>query len=1524
MASVDDRIVRIEFDNSSFEKKLDATMKSLANLEKSLQFKGATQGFSDINAAANKVDMSHISAGIEGVSKKFLALSTIAITALATITQAAIRTGTQLIKSLTIDPILAGFQEFETNLNSIQTILANTASKGTTLDQVNDALQKLNVYSDQTIFNFGEMARNIGTFTAAGVDLQTSVDSIKGIANLAALSGSNAQQAASAMYQLSQAIATGSLKLIDWNSVVNAGMGGEVFKNALFQTAKAMHTITDIPMDTTLKQWEDAGNSFRDSLQDGWITAEVLTTTLQGFTGDMTEEMLLQKGFSEQQARDILKTAQIAKAAATEVKTFTQLMGTVKEAVGTGFADSFRILIGNFNESKTLFTGINNAIGGFVSRTSDARNAILQQFKDLGGRAIIIQDLENAFKNLGAILAPIRDAFRSIFPPITAETLLNLTGMFTRFVNSLAPLPDTVEKLRHIFAGFFAALSIGWTILKEGVGFLKDLAKQLLGIISPEATDFLVTLADKIVELRDALVKGEGIKKFFDGLARAVQVPLDVLRTLKAFIGGIFSSFNKEDLEAVEDGFGRLAARFDTVKAAFEKVASLWEPFHNFLVKVKEILDNVWEAIRSFFEDLGPRIAKFLDKADFNEVLDVINTGLLGAITLLIGKFLSNGFNVNITSAIDLGGGLLRTLNRTFGELTNTLKAMQTQIKAQALLKIAAAIGILTASVLVLSLIDSEALSKALAAMAIGFGQLMGAFAILSKLMLDPKSAASFTILSTGMILIATALLILSLAVRSFATLDAEELAIGLAGVTGALGILIVTSKPLAANSKGMVAAGVGVTAIAIALTILAGAVKLFGLMDWEELAKGMVSIGVLLGLLAAAMNLMPPSPVVIAQGVAMIAIAIALNILAGAVAIFGSMDLETLGKGLGAVAVGLGIIAGAMQLMPPTMVANAAALVLVGIALNEIGGAMKILATMSWEEIAKGLVAMAGALGIIAAAMFAMQSAIPGAVALTIVAFALGVLVAVLKTFELINFEDLLESLGKMALALGVIAAVALLLSEAIPVILALGIALSVLGVAFALFGAGIFLIGKGLAEIARSGEAASKNIVAILSQVGKALPALLSGFARGLIDFVKIITDAAPVFAKAIGALLEAMITQLEKLVPKVGPLIVLALKEIFRVIRSYAAQLIDLGFFIVNKLLQGIEKNIGPIVQTVGNIITNFLAALSKEIPRIAKGFADVIITAITSAAEQLGRIASTIMFGVALAFMNGFLQGLDSAVGPIIDWFAGLANKIFGWIGDVFGTLISKGSDLISGFWQGVQDVWGTVTEFFSGIGGEIKGLIGDAFNWLKDAGEQVVSGFWQGIRNIWGNIVDWVKRKVDDLIHTITHPWEIFSPSHLMNRLGQNIMKGWLLGLKDGFADVDNFISNLNAVDTVTNMGNNMTKALARVSDSMGDSPEFNPVITPVLDLTQVSQDASRISNMLPSAQMAMSSTKTSRQIAIERKAAWNDAHPGEQSATPTGVSFEQNIYAPTRLSTSDIYKQTRNQITVAKEELSIP
>lgn len=386
--TIDQRVVEMQFDNRQFESGVKTSMSTIDRLKQSLNFKDAGKGFESISTAAKKVDMNGLAQGVEAVQVKFSSLQVIATTALANITNAAVNAGKNLISSFTLDPITQGFQEYETQMNAVQTILANTQSKGTTLDEVKNALAELNTYADQTIYNFTEMTRNIGTFTAAGVDLDKSVTSIKGIANLAAVSGSNAQQASTAMYQLSQALAAGVVKYQDWISVRNAGMGGEVFKTALKRTAENFGYHVD--------EMIEKYGSFDASLTEGqWLTAEVLTETLTQLSGAYTEADLIAQGYSEQQAKEIVELANTAVDAATKVKTFTQLIDTMKEAVGSGWAQTWQLIIGDFEEAKELWTGISDFFtgeNGIITKMSTARNTILEgalygnPFSDLAKR----------------------------------------------------------------------------------------------------------------------------------------------------------------------------------------------------------------------------------------------------------------------------------------------------------------------------------------------------------------------------------------------------------------------------------------------------------------------------------------------------------------------------------------------------------------------------------------------------------------------------------------------------------------------------------------------------------------------------------------------------------------------------------------------------------------------------------------------------------------------------------------------------------------------------------------------------------------------------------------------------------------------------------------------------------------------------------------------------------------------------------------------------------------------------------
>ena len=407
---VDERVVSMQFDNRNFEKNVHTSMSTLEKLKQKLNLSGAAKGLDNLNASARKVDMSSLGNGVEAVRSKFSALEVMGVTALANITNSAVNAGKRIISALTIDPVKTGLQEYETQINATQTILANTSHQGTTLDDVNKALDELNKYADLTIYNFTEMTKNIGTFTAAGLDLDTSVKGIQGIANLAAVSGSNSEQASRAMYQLSQALAAGKVGLQDWNSVVNAGMGGKIFQDALARTAKDFGN--SVAFDAI-----EAGETFRNLLNPkdygDWLTSDVLSATLSKFTKTGAVEYLsdlysissdsiqeLQKlgdttGYNSDEFNklalslangnqetakyitDTLSMADTATKAATEVKTLSQLWDTLKETAQSGWTQTWELIIGDFDQAKKLFSGLYNFFSGIIEKSSDFRNKLV-------------------------------------------------------------------------------------------------------------------------------------------------------------------------------------------------------------------------------------------------------------------------------------------------------------------------------------------------------------------------------------------------------------------------------------------------------------------------------------------------------------------------------------------------------------------------------------------------------------------------------------------------------------------------------------------------------------------------------------------------------------------------------------------------------------------------------------------------------------------------------------------------------------------------------------------------------------------------------------------------------------------------------------------------------------------------------------------------------------------------------------------------------------------------------------------
>ena len=412
-AVVDERVVEMRFNNKDFEQNVKTSMSTLDKLKQKLNLKGASKGFEELGDASKKVNMNALGRSVDVVSAKFSALQVMGVTALANITNSVVNLAKAMISAITIDPVRDGLTEYETQMNAIQTILANTQKEGTDVERVNAALRELNTYADKTIYNFTEMTRNIGTFTAAGVKLDDSVSAIKGIANLAAVSGSNSQQASTAMYQLSQALASGTVKLMDWNSVVNAGMGGQVFQDALTRTSEHLQTGAKAAI--------EANGSFRESLSTGWLTTEVLTQTLDQFaTAAETQEeyqaavkKFVEQGYTKEEATQMADMAKTANDAATKVKTFRQLIDTLKEAMGSGWTTSWQLIIGDFEEAKEMWSNVSDFFSNIINNVSEFRNDVLKSalgkgFTELSNKITGVTEPVNkaiaAVEDLGSVV----------------------------------------------------------------------------------------------------------------------------------------------------------------------------------------------------------------------------------------------------------------------------------------------------------------------------------------------------------------------------------------------------------------------------------------------------------------------------------------------------------------------------------------------------------------------------------------------------------------------------------------------------------------------------------------------------------------------------------------------------------------------------------------------------------------------------------------------------------------------------------------------------------------------------------------------------------------------------------------------------------------------------------------------------------------------------------------------------------------------------------------------------------------
>ena len=768
-------VVQMVFDNGSFEQNAGVTLQTLAKLKDALNFEGAARGLENLGGSIKNTSMDALYSGVSKVQEGFNALDVVATRVLQNITDKVQGVAENLVKEITVAPLKSGLEEYETQINSVQTILANTndalIENGLTtehdrIEKVNSVLDELNQYADMTIYNFTEMTKNIGTFTAAGVELDTAATSIKGIANLAAMSGSNSQQASTAMYQLSQAIAAGSVKLQDWNSVVNAGMGGKLFQNELIDTAKAMGVADE--QFTALTQ---GATTFRESLSSGWISAEVLTNTLEKFTAgsegytksqvkqmremweargysktmidEMTSSLKVltdeeeknlrtkwaEKGFSDEQIDHILSMGTAATDAATKVKTFSQLIDTLKEALQSGWTQSWEYIIGDFEQAKRLWTEISDILNMYIGKSADSRNAMLAEWSkaaysyneageliyaadgkvvkggkmvadEMGGREAVIQSLRNTFQGLLEIGVQFREAWDWYFwgkdtkgnnNPL-ADMSMNGQKLIAMSKDLLKFTEDFKNSLTFDEAG--KATGILGELRKAFEWFAESARRSFLGVkdvfsgIGNVLKGFFKSDIFSIDTLNSVLTMFSGISGRIKDFGQAIQKHFGGNSNLDGIIK-FFNGLKDVFTEQVFLKFDSFVFAFDAFGSVIEHLISPFGTFSNLLGTIGEKLSSFANAfsemlmnedvseIEILFESISSGFNNFIDTIKdsvdfsgftkfFNNIIEIMSSDKIKPFQIF-GDVIEGLFNI-LKSFIGIASPVAAAFANVFGD----------------------------------------------------------------------------------------------------------------------------------------------------------------------------------------------------------------------------------------------------------------------------------------------------------------------------------------------------------------------------------------------------------------------------------------------------------------------------------------------------------------------------------------------------------------------------------------------------------------------------------------------------------------------------------------------------------------------------------------------------------------------------------------------------------------------------------------------------------------------------------------
>lgn len=628
--NTDERVVQLMLDSKEFDQNAKKSIQSLDDLKKALEFEGASKGFENINNAARKVDLSIMDNGIQKVQNHFNALETIATTALERITNKTLDAGTALIKSFTVDPLMSGWQKFSDTTTASATLLA----QGYSLETVEDQLERLNWYTDETSYNFVDMVSNISKFTAAGKGLEDSVTAMEGIANWAAVSGQNAATASRAMYQLSQAMSAGVMRKEDWRSIQNANMDTQEFRQHAIDAALAMGNLREVSRGVyqSLVATSNAGkelftvDQFAESLTQGvWFTSDVMMEVFKDYSSavDQIYNYSMEKGITASEAIEELgnevdqfglKTFK----AAQQARTWADVVDSVKDAVSTGWSNTYKAIFGNTEEATELFTAMANTLYDVFAETGNARNELLRGWREGGGREVLLEGFKELWKNVQGVLDSISGAWENIFGKSFEEQvqgLLNFTEGFKRFAEGIVFTEGTFQDFLRILESVFRVLKTIGNVIKT-VGRALEPIFRLLNRLGSVVLRLVADLSELLSLKFDNIFNEQRLQSAYN--------MINTISKVIAVLAGRGLNGLVQAIDMVIAGIGTLYSIFEEYTGGFDVI---------FLKLTKSVWDfwNAFEAGETFAN-------KVIDA-----ILVILGSGISGVYNLI--KTIISAFN---------------------------------------------------------------------------------------------------------------------------------------------------------------------------------------------------------------------------------------------------------------------------------------------------------------------------------------------------------------------------------------------------------------------------------------------------------------------------------------------------------------------------------------------------------------------------------------------------------------------------------------------------------------------------------------------------------------------------------------------------------------------------------------------------------------------------------------------------------------------------------------------------------------